>query len=125
MSDTQWEHFYRKELECRCGCGQMPMNEEFMDVMVVIRKELNFPLTVTSAYRCPTHNNNESSTGFNGPHTTGQSIDILISRKRAFLLIECALKYGMTGIGVKQKGEDRFIHLDNLTGPNRPTVWSY
>jgi hypothetical protein len=30
-----------------------------------------------------------------------------------------------TGIGIQQKGGARFIHLDDLTGVGRPTVWSY
>lgn len=33
-----------------------------------------------------------------------------------------------TGIGIQQKGGDRYIHLDNLPnapGQPRPTVWSY
>jgi len=38
------------------------------------------------------------------------------------------LKHGITGLGVKQHGDSRFIHLDTLDSePHRPrpTVWSY
>lgn len=37
-------------------------------------------------------------------------------------------QYGFTGIGINQKGGNRFIHLDDCgptTGRPRPTMWSY
>jgi zinc D-Ala-D-Ala carboxypeptidase len=39
-----------------------------------------------------------------------------------------ALKHGITGVGVNQKGGARFIHLDDLEPTGhfpRPTIWSY
>ena len=39
-----------------------------------------------------------------------------------------AQEYGFTGIGVNQKGNSRFIHLDIADHSEerpRPTVWSY
>ena len=47
----------------------------------------------------------------------------------AFEILTEALAVGFTGIGVKQKGEHRFLHLDDLglgehTTP-RPAIWSY
>jgi hypothetical protein len=41
--------------------------------------------------------------------------------------LKYALNAGFTGIGVKQTGVNRIIHLDTLTAPDypRPTVWSY
>jgi hypothetical protein len=38
------------------------------------------------------------------------------------------MKMGFSGIGVSQKGDSRFIHLDDLEDSNerpRPWVWSY
>jgi hypothetical protein len=35
---------------------------------------------------------------------------------------------GFTGIGIAQKGEGRYVHLDDLPsveGQPRPTLWSY
>lgn len=35
---------------------------------------------------------------------------------------------GFTGIGIKQHGDNRFIHLDDLREPDhapRPTIWTY
>ena len=90
-----------------------------------MRRELGFPFIVTSAYRCPEYNAQISSTGGDGPHTTGRAIDIAVSRKKAYKLLESAFDHGMTGIGVSQKGQVRFIHLDDLYNEYRPNVWSY
>lgn len=98
-----------------------------MDRLEEIRVQLGIPLPLSSAYRCPDYNNEVSSTGFDGPHTTGKAIDVLISGEDAFHLMDLAFEHGMMGVGVSQKGDhdSRFIHLDTLTGGTRPWVWSY
>jgi hypothetical protein len=78
--------------------------------------------------RCPEHNAKVSSTGYAGPHTTGRAIDIGVSHGRALELVRMALTSGFTGIGINQKGNARFIHLDDIPdgeGQPRPTIWSY
>jgi hypothetical protein len=43
-------------------------------------------------------------------------------------VLRAALNAGFTGIGVKQKGKGRFIHLDDIEDSGdrpRPWVWSY
>lgn len=103
------------------------MDDEFMELMDEMREELGFPFIVSSAYRCPDHNDAISTTGRDGPHTTGRAIDIAVDRENAYLLLALAFAKGFTGIGVKQKGSGRFIHLDTLTPEEslRPTIWSY
>ena len=86
------------------------------------------PLKVTSAARCASYNVKVSASGRNGPHTTGEAVDIAIYGKEAWILLSLALSMGFTGIGVSQKGLNRFLHLDTLPGSAkqpRPTVWSY
>ena len=61
-------------------------------------------------------------------HATGLAVDILCRGTEAYKIITNACDYGFTGIGVSQKGDNRFIHLDIAThadGKQRPTVWSY
>lgn len=129
MGSSPFPHFSESELSCNCGeCdrGSEFMNTEFMRKLVAIRRELDFPLPVTSAYRCPDYNDQVSSTGETGPHTTGHAVDIAVSGHKASKLVAAAVRHGMTGIGVNQKGEGRFIHLDDLgNGYPRPTMWSY
>lgn len=126
-----YKYFSTKELACqcgRCGRGERDMSPSFMAKLEAIREEIGCPLHVSSAYRCKVHNAAVSGTGFTGPHTTGRAVDIRISHGQAFDLVSLAKKHGMTGIGVSQKGNSRFIHLDDLTekdGFPRPNIWSY
>lgn len=121
------KYFTNEELECSC-CGKNLMQSDFMEKVEEMREALGFPFIVSSAYRCPDHNSVVSKTGRNGPHTSGRAIDIRCSHERAFEIISNAKRFGFTGVGVKQKGEGRFIHLDDLTERSnrpRPTTWSY
>ena len=114
-------------MTCQCGCGKAKMDDDFMRVLDAIREEYGKPMSVSSGYRCPAHNANVSSTGHNGPHTTGLAADIRVSGGDAHRLLELAMKYGIMGIGVKQNGAHgvRFIHLDTIHHGNRPWIWSY
>lgn len=120
-------NFSSAEFACQCGCDCADMDAEFMGRLQAVREAYGKPMRITSGYRCPTHNSNVSSTGENGPHTTGRAADVAVSGNDAHRLLAIALEQGMTGVGVKQKGPHggRFIHLDNLTEGARPWCWSY
>ena len=120
------EYFSADELICP-HCGEVRMNERFMVDLVKLREYLGFPLPVTSGYRCPEYNDRISSTGLDGPHTKGCAVDIAVKGDKARALIGAAIAFhGFEGIGVRQKGQSRFIHLDKYTGLSpRPWVWSY
>ena len=126
---SPYQYFTLDELACKginCCHGQASMDENFMDKITIIRHELAFPFVISSAYRCPIHNQEVSTTGPQGPHTTGKAIDILVHHVQAYLLLEAAMLSGMfTGVGINQKGdwENRFIHLDDIPGENR--IWTY
>ena len=124
MSDSPYQYFDLHELSCSC-CGDMAMVDEFMAKVVAMRRELGFPFVVTSAYRCPEHNNQVSTTGADGPHTTGRALDVAVSYEQAHRFLKSALEYGMMGIGINQRGSSRFIHIDDLKTAGRPRVWSY
>ncbi len=120
------EHFSEKELMCQCGCGRADMDPTFLERLEALREQFGKPMKVTSAFRCPAHNRKVSSTGEDGPHTTGRAVDILIQGFDAFRLVKIALALGFTGLGVKQKSTGRFLHLDDLQKPYpRPRIWSY
>ncbi len=125
-----WPNFTPREMTCKCGCGTMEMDATFMSKLQLIRSQLGKPMPITSAYRCPKHNANVSSTGTSGPHTTGHAADIRIYGRDAHRLVEIAIRVGMKGIGIRQKGsrKGRFVHLDDLPNRDRqprPWIWSY
>lgn len=120
-------YFGQEELQCHCGCGKDGMDAEFMKKLIALRKQLGFPLVVTSGYRCAKYNQQVSKTGYNGPHTIGRAVDIMVCGEQAYMLIKQALACGISGVGIQQMGNaaERFIHLDDLTKENgcpRPRV---
>lgn len=124
MPLNEWRYFAVDEFACK-HCGANRISHQFIDALDDLRHEYGKPMPVSSGYRCPEHNNNVSSTGLNGPHTTGQAADIAVLGGDARELLGLAIAHGFTGIGVQQKGNGRFIHLDTLTDGNRPWMWSY
>ena len=122
------KNFSDKELSCS-HCGENKFDQETLDALQRLRESIGRPLKLSSAYRCPVHNQNVSSTGPDGPHTTGKAIDILCSGKEAWELLSFVMIRSKIwkGIGISQKGKhkSRFIHLDTIEADNRPWVWSY
>jgi len=127
---SETPYFSAIEMQCKCGCARADMDGDFMAALQALREVLG-PLDVSSGFRCPAYNARISTTGSNGPHTTGRAADLRVQGHRAYALIGAAQAQGMTGLGVSQKGPHaaRFVHLDNLpageTGGMRPWLWSY
>lgn len=147
------EHFSDAELACGCGCGLLPPEDHQLE-LEGLRRVYGRPIRVNSGARCPGHNQRESSTGPNGPHTIGATdmgargrdarelvqAAAAIGLYRALkergitvpellqpLLVRRSVELAFGGLGVAQKGEGRFIHVDHLKDPGhpRPWIWSY
>lgn len=119
-----YEFFPRQELMCKCGCEKSAMDPRFMEKLIKIRRDIGIPLTLTSAYRCPAHNERVSSTGLKGPHTTGRAVDIAANSSLKYKIMLKASKYGFTRFGVAKN----FIHIDDLAPSDDfpdQVVWSY
>lgn len=123
-SQWRWKHFYRTEMRCK-GSGECRMDPAFMDLLDTIREVYGKPMVVVSGYRSPDYNDKVSSTGLEGPHTTGRAVDIAVRGSDAHSLLKIALAHGIQGVGVAQKGNSRFLHLDMVVGVSRPMIWSY
>jgi len=123
----RWPSFTPKEMACK-HCNTVKVDETFMDELQNLRDQFGAGLIVTSGYRCPDHNASVSSTGRNGPHTTGRAVDLGVMGGVAMDVVRIALDLDFTGLGVNQKGSGRFIHLDtleNADGCPRQWMWSY
>lgn len=122
----RWPNFSESEFRCS-HCGKVHMQPEFLDLIQELRDRMGRPLVVTSGYRCPEYNNQISSTGKDGPHTTGKAVDFHVYGRDAHELLFHAFALGFSGIGINQKGatKNRFIHLDTLTSGPRPNIWTY
>jgi zinc D-Ala-D-Ala carboxypeptidase len=120
------KNFSANELRCKCGCGMLPRLAS-VERLQRVRDRFMRPMPLSSAARCSRHNQRVSKSGPNGPHTTGRAFDVAISGVHAVRLLQIALEEGFTGIGVKQTGTGRFLHLDDIEGGShpRPNLWSY
>ena len=119
----KWKNFKFEEFTCQCGCGHTEIHAALLDLLQTARDVLG-PIIITSAYRCPDHNDDVSSTGLAGPHTTSKAVDIHISNSqhRKKLIDYFASK--VTGLGIAKT----FIHVDILSSdevPHRPNCWLY
>lgn len=120
-------YFSEKEMACQCGCGESPMDQDFMDKLTALREAYGKPMRITSGYRCPAHPI-ESKKSKPGAHSSAKACDIGVDRAEAHEIMRLAFEMGFKRIGVQQKGGGRFIHLDTATeedGFPEPTVWSY
>ena len=124
----RWRNFSRKEMACR-ETDECWLDADFMDLLQDLREGCHFPLTVSSGYRSPDHSE-EKDKDLPGAHTYGKAVDLVVGGHAAYVVLRWAMELGFSGIGVKQTGDDRFLHLDTLKPedgltPHRPTVWSY
>jgi len=118
-------YFSNDELRCKCDCQDYFFDDQTKARLNQLREELGFPLIISSGYRCEHYNNQIGATQ---THASGQAVDILIRGTQAYRLIHKAIEIGFTGVGISQKGDSRFIHLDDLDrleNRPRPWIWSY
>ena len=131
MSRVDWSkyhpYFIAHEFVCR-HCGRELMQPRFMDKLFRLRQAYNGPMTITSGYRCPDHPK-EAEKAVPGAHAMGCAADVAVTGRDAFRVLQLAMASGdFTGIGVQQKGDKRFLHLDCVEDSMtlvRPMVWSY
>jgi uncharacterized protein YcbK (DUF882 family) len=119
-----FRYFKLSDFACACGKCTNLIDEKFVARLDDLRHRCGFPLIVSSGYRCPAHNQAVSTTGPAGPHTTGRAADLAVDRAKARTVIQVASEMGFAGLGVNQKGEGRFVHVDDMDRPFS-TVWSY
>jgi len=126
MDWSRWPNFKESEFRCK-HTGKCHMDSTFMDRLQRLRTAFGRPMVVTSGYRDASHPAEAAKTT-TGSHQLGRAVDIRVTGPDAFRLVTMAPEFGFTGIGVQQKGNVRFIHLDDLppgVGFVRPTIWSY
>lgn len=118
-------YFSEKELSCPC-CGVNKFSPTTLARFNHLRVLVGEALRMTSGYRCAAYN---AKIGATDTHETGQAGDLGVSHVLAYLVNKHAAGLGFTGIGISQKGDKRFMHLDDLPAslPRRPRphIWSY
>jgi uncharacterized protein YcbK (DUF882 family) len=119
----KWTNFTREEFACQCGCGTNEIQDAVIDFCQELRDTLGTPLTVSSGYRCPEHPI-EAAKAKPGTHARGLAADLLVSHGDARKVLKAALELNRGGVGVHQRGDGRFIHVD--VDPSRVNLlWTY
>lgn len=70
-------YFDRKEFACKCGCGLATVDAELLNILMVVRKQFNSPVTITSGHRCKEHNRAVGGAK-NSYHVQGRAADIKV-----------------------------------------------
>jgi len=120
----KWKNFKLDEFKCQCGCGHVEVHSDLLDLLQKARDDMGRALNITSAYRCPEHNDNVSSTGLSGPHTTSKAVDIHVSNSQHRKQLIDYFANKVTGLGIAKT----FIHIDIIPQEelsHRPNAWIY
>jgi zinc D-Ala-D-Ala carboxypeptidase len=123
-----WINFTYDEFRCsHCaeqGEDRCDMDPGFMDTLQAMRTAYGKGMKITSGYRCPSHPV-EMVKSAPGSHSHGLACDVSIQGEEAFMLVRMAFTSGFLGIGIKQHGEGRYVHLDMASHVHRPMLWTY
>jgi len=106
------KYFSDDELKCKC-CGQLPpggMDAKLLEVLDAIRDEVDQSITLSCAYRCPSHNAEVGGVP-NSQHVDGTAADILVPD--GMTVEGLAIVAGQCGAdGIGRYYDSGFVHVD-------------
>lgn len=110
-------NFKSTEFDCHGSgcCSSTLIDEKLVDYVQQIRDHFGKSITISSGYRCVTHNKNVG--GATGSyHTKGQAADIVVSGVTPAEVAKYAESIGILGIGLYETDRDgHFVHIDTRT----------
>lgn len=113
------KNFNSREFRCGlgrpCSCPTTLIDDLLVVYLQKIRDYFGAPVTITSAYRCPSYNS--SVGGATGSyHTRGQAADIVVEGVAPRRVAAYAEYIGVKGIGLYETAADGyFVHIDTRT----------
>ena len=106
--------FLWTELMCKCGCGNIFIQDQAIDKLQKLRDIIQKPLIINSAARCPLHNAKVGGAPKSQHRATksrpSTAFDVSLSGLRKKDLIEAAKMAGFKGLGINYNS---FVHVDN------------
>lgn len=93
-------------------CSTVMIDDKLVEYLQKIRDHFGKSITITSGYRCDTHNRNVGgATG--SRHSKGQAADIVVSGVKPAEVAKYAESIGILGIGLYDTNKDgHFVHID-------------
>lgn len=111
---TLTKNFVSKEFDCKGSgcCSTTLIDPKLVEYLQMIRDHFGKPITITSAYRCETHNRRVGgATG--SRHSKGQAADIVVQGVSSREVAKYAESIGILGIGLYESSADGyFTHID-------------
>lgn len=111
------KNFQSTEFDChgnRC-CTETLIDPKLVDHLQNIRDHFGKAVTITSGYRCPSHNSTVSKAR-NSYHTKGMAADFVVSGVAPREVAQYAESIGIKGIGLYETDSDgHFVHIDTQT----------
>lgn len=108
------DHFDSTEFDChgRGCCTRTIINEQLVTYLEQIRNHFNAPISITSPYRCPTHNSRIGGAA-RSRHSRGDASDIVVKGVSPRVVAQYAESIGILGIGLYETSKDGyFVHID-------------
>lgn len=110
-------NFKVSEFACKGGgcCSTVMIDDQLVLYLQKIRDHFGKSITITSGYRCHTHNSRVGgATG--SRHAKGQAADIVVSGVKPAEVAKYAESIGVKGIGLYETNADgHFVHIDTRT----------
>ena len=109
------EHFTRHEFSCKCGCGFDTVDIGLVELLELVRTHFNKPVVITSACRCPAHNERVGG-GANSQHKLGRAADIVVADtdpEDVYAYVDFINQDGGAG------NYSTFTHIDSRSGKAR------
>lgn len=106
-------NFLVREFACHgTGCCRtLQLDDALVTLLQQLRTHFGSPVTVTSGYRCQTHNKAVGGAR-NSYHTKGQAADITVKQVPPAKVAAYAEEIGVRGIGLYEGADGNFVHLD-------------
>jgi hypothetical protein len=98
-----------------CSCSTILIDDKLVECLQQIRDHFGKPVTITSAYRCPSYN--KSIGGATGSyHSKGMAADIQVKGVTPREVAKYAESIGIKGVGLYETDKDgHFVHIDTRT----------
>ena len=110
-------NFNSSEFDCKGGgcCSETIINPQLVKYLQQIREHFKAPITITSAYRCPTHNSRVGGAP-GSRHSKGDAADIVVKGIAPREVAKYAESIDIKGIGLYETAADgHFTHIDTRT----------
>ena len=111
------DNFNSSEFDCKGSgcCSETIINPQLVKYLQQIREHFKAPITITSAYRCPTHNSRVGGAP-GSRHSKGDAADIVVKGVSPREVAKYAESIGIKGIGLYETSADgHFTHIDTRT----------